>query len=48
MDDDECIETICDNCGQVIPLDESESCQRCFQTLCQGCVGEFDHECAEE
>ncbi len=48
MEDDEDIETICDSCGTALPLSESESCGRCGQTLCAGCVGEFDHECIED
>lgn len=40
-------ETICDNCAAVIPLIESETCERCSKTLCENCVGDLDHQCCE-
>ena len=38
------METVCENCGEEVPVDETSQCDHCGQDgLCQCCIGDLDH-----
>ena len=38
-------ESICDNCGEIFPLEEADNCESCGQTLCPDCICEDCEDC---